>query len=85
VFALFIVGFSLIDIFITFGTRGNQIHTNIVTILIVIDIIWAINKVIDVLVEHYLAPLTAKTQSKLDDHLLPFVRKFLKVCVVVIE
>jgi len=84
VFALFIVGFSLIDIFITFGTRGNQIHTNIVTILIVIDIIWAINKVIDVLVEHYLAPLTAKTQSKLDDHLLPFVRKFLKVCVVVI-
>ena len=84
VFALFIVGFRLIDSFITFGVRGNQIFNHITTILIVIDIIWAINKVIDVLVEHYLAPLTAKTQSKLDDHLLPFVRKFLKICVIVI-
>jgi len=84
VFALFIVGFRLIDSFITFGVRGNQIFNHITTILIVIDIIWAINKVIDVLVQHYLAPLTAKSKSTLDDHLLPFVRKFLKVCVVVI-
>jgi len=84
VFALFIVGFSLMDKFITFGVRGNQIFNHVTTILIVIDIIWAINKVIDVLVEHYLAPLTAKTQSKLDDHLLPFVRKFLKIIVIVI-
>jgi len=84
VFALFIIGFRMIDSFITFGVRGNQIFNHITTILIVIDIIWAINKVIDVLVEHYLAPLTAKTQSKLDDHLLPFVRKFLKIIVILI-
>jgi len=84
VFALFIVGFSLIDSFLTFGTRGNQIFNHITTILIVIDIIWAINKVIDVLVEHYLAPLTAKKKSRLDDHLLPFVRKFFKVIVILI-
>jgi len=84
VFALFIVGFKLITNFVSFGTRGQQIHDNVVMILIVIDIIWALNKVIDVLVEHYLAPLTAKSKSTLDDHLLPFVRKFFKVLVILV-
>ncbi len=84
VFALFIVGFKLMANFITFGVRGTQIHANIVEILIVIDIIWACMRLTDVFVEHYLSPLTAKSKSKLDDHLLPFVRKFFKIVIVVI-
>ncbi len=84
VFALFIVGFKLTTVFISLDTRGQEIHDNIVMILIVINCVWALNKVIDVLVEHYLTPLTAKSKSKLDDHLLPFVRKFFKVVVFII-
>jgi len=84
VFALFIVGFKLTAVFITFGVRGQEIHSNIVEMLIVIDVIWACMRLTDVFVEHYLAPLTAKSKSKLDDHLLPFVRKFFKIVIVVI-
>ena len=84
VFALFIVGFKLTTLFISLGTRGQEIHNNIVMVLIVINCIWALNKVTDVLVEHYLAPLTAKSKSKLDDHLLPFVRKFFKVLIFIV-
>jgi MscS family membrane protein len=83
VFALFIIGFKLMANFVTFGIRGQEIHSHIVLILIVIDLIWATNKVIDVLVEHYLSPLTAKSKSKLDDQLLPFVRKFFKILVII--
>jgi MscS family membrane protein len=84
VFALFIIGFKLTAIFIDFGTRGQEIHTNIVEILIVLNIIWACVRLTDVFVEHYLTPLTARSKSKLDDHLLPFVRKFFKIVIVVI-
>jgi len=84
VFALFIIGFKLMTTFLTLGVRGQEVHSNIVMILIVIDIIWACSRLTDVFVEHYLTPLTAKTESKLDDHLLPFVRKFFKIIIVVI-
>lgn len=84
VFALFIVGFKFMTTFLTLGTRGQEIHTHIVTILIVINIIWACTRLTDVFVEHYLTPLTAKSKSKLNDHLLPFVRKFFKIIIVVI-
>ncbi len=84
VFALFIVGFKLTTNFISLSVRGQEIHSNVVMTLIVINCVWALNKVTDVLVKHYLAPLTAKSKSKLDDHLLPFVRKFFKVLIFII-
>ncbi|MGV8087111.1 MAG: mechanosensitive ion channel family protein [Candidatus Woesearchaeota archaeon] len=84
VFALFIVGFKLTANFIVLGLRGQEIHANIVMILIVINIMWACIRLIDVFVEHYLTPLTAKTKSRMDEHLLSFVKKFFKVIIVLI-
>ncbi|MGV8141378.1 MAG: mechanosensitive ion channel family protein [Candidatus Woesearchaeota archaeon] len=84
VFALFIIGFKMMGLYLNFGTRGQQIHANILTILIIINIIWAATKLMDAIIEHYLRPLTSKTKSRLDDQLLPFVRKFLKVVIILI-
>ncbi|HEY9706309.1 MAG TPA: mechanosensitive ion channel family protein [Allocoleopsis sp.] len=84
VFALFIVGFKTASNVIYLGIRGQEIVTNIITILVVWNFTWVIIKLLDVLMDHYLAPLTSKKESALDDQLLPFVRKFLKFVAIVI-
>jgi len=84
VFAITIIGMRISSLYLNFGVRGYEILHNIFTILIVWNIIWILNKLIDALVDHYISPLTSKTKSQLDDHLLPFMRKFLKVVVILI-
>ncbi|MGV8171913.1 MAG: mechanosensitive ion channel family protein, partial [Candidatus Woesearchaeota archaeon] len=84
VFAITILGLYISSSMLDFGERGYQVLHNVFTILIVWNIIWIINKIIDALVEHYMAPLTNKSKSQLDNHLLPFVRKFLKIVVVIL-
>ncbi|HYD03291.1 MAG TPA: mechanosensitive ion channel family protein [Alphaproteobacteria bacterium] len=86
IFAIFVIGFRSASSFIDLGYRGYEILQNIMTILVVMNVVWVINRLIDVLMNQYLAPLTSKgkSSSKLDDQLLPFVRKFLKVVVVII-
>lgn len=84
VFAITILGLYISSLYLDFGQEGFVRRNHIFTVLIVINTIWVLNKAIDALVEHYLAPLTNKTKSSLDDHLLPFVRKFLKVIVVLL-
>jgi MscS family membrane protein len=84
VFALFIVGFKTATNVIYLGTRGQEIVTNIITVLVVWNCTWIIIKLLDVLMNHYLAPLTCKKESALDEQLLPFVRKFLKFVVIVV-
>lgn len=49
-----------------------------------IGVAWLIMRFIDSLVKYYLLPFTAKTESDLDDHLLPIVRKILNIIIVVI-
>lgn len=53
-------------------------------ILILINIAWLVNRLIDSLMQEYLVPLVQKTDNDLDDQLLPIVRKTLKVTVWII-
>lgn len=50
-------------------------------ILIAINITWLIARLIDAIIEEYIVPLTEKTESDLDDQILPVVRKSLKVAI----
>lgn len=43
--------------------------------LIVFNIAWLINRVLDSLIDEYLVPIVAKTEGDLDDQLLPLLRK----------
>ena len=47
-------------------------------ILIAINITWLIARLFDAIIEEYVVPLTEKTESDLDDQILPVVRKALK-------
>jgi MscS family membrane protein len=52
-------------------------------VLLAADVVWFLFRVVDVAVE-YLSRMVKRTQSKLDDQLVPLVRKALKVTIGVI-
>ena len=50
-------------------------------LIITFNIAWFLTRLIDSLIEEYLVPLVDKTETKLDDQLLPIARKSLKVAI----
>jgi len=52
--------------------------------LIILDLMWLALKLIDGFIEHIIIPLAEKTKSKLDDQLIPVVRKLAKGAVILI-
>ncbi len=54
---------------------------NVTQVLIVLSFAWLIARLLDSLFKQYLAPLAAKTESDLDDQLLPIVSKGTKIVV----
>ncbi len=47
-------------------------------ILIAINITWLIARLVDAIIQEYIVPLTEKTESNLDDQIIPIVRKGLR-------
>lgn len=47
-------------------------------ILLAINITWFIARLVDAIIEEYIVPLTEKTESDLDDQILPIVKKGLR-------
>lgn len=47
-------------------------------VLIAINITWLIARLVDAIIQEYIVPLTEKTESDLDDQILPIVRKGLR-------
>lgn len=54
---------------------GHVWINRIYYLLIIFNIAWLINRVIDALIEEYLVPIIEKSESDLDDQLLPILRK----------
>jgi len=50
-------------------------------LLIIFNIAWLINRVLDALIEEYLVPIIERSESDLDDQLLPILRKGLHAAV----
>lgn len=53
-------------------------------VLIIINIAWLFARLIDALIEEYLVPLVEKSDSSLDDQLLPILRKAIRITIWVI-
>lgn len=54
---------------------------NIYFFLVTINIAWFLSRLLDALMEEYLVPLVEKTESDLDDQLLPIARKALRITI----
>jgi MscS family membrane protein len=53
-------------------------------ILIIFNIAWVINRLFDSFVQEYIVPFTERTDSDLDDQLLPVIRRGIKITVWVL-
>jgi MscS family membrane protein len=62
-------------------SHTRQFVNHLFNFLLVINLTWLVARVVDALIEEYVVPLTEKTESDLDDQLLPLFRKGLKIIV----
>ena len=62
----------------------DRVTDRVITFIVILVITWAIARLLDDLISQYLVPAVAKSDSKLDDQLLPILRKASKVIVWII-
>jgi MscS family membrane protein len=61
---------------IAHGWMGNILH-----FLVILTLAWLVSRLLDAFYREYLVPVAAKTETDLDDQLLPIVRKGTKMAV----
>lgn len=87
VFAIILVAIYYAITTLTFSETAHKWIGDIYMILIVINVAWLITRMLDALVKQYVVPLTDKSETDLDDQLLPIMRKGIKIiiwCVAII-
>ncbi len=80
-FFIVILGFFAGYQFLVFPQNINDTFYSIIKVLIMLDIIWFILRFIDSFFERIIAPITSKTKTKLDDQLVPWIKKALKITI----
>ncbi|TNE77174.1 MAG: mechanosensitive ion channel family protein [Bacteroidetes bacterium] len=78
VYAIGILGFYLGFQRLTFGAGVDGFFRHMFTFLFTLNITWLVVRTVDALVEEYIVPLVEKSESDLDDQLMPLIRKLFK-------
>ena len=81
IYGLAIIGFYWGFHRLYFGEQVDAFFDHVFTIIFALNITWLIARVADSLIEEYVVPLVSKTESDLDDQLLPLLRKLLKAII----
>jgi MscS family membrane protein len=80
-FALIILGIWYSLKTLNFSDSGEKFISTVYYLLITFDIAWFVVRFIDSVIERYIVPFTKETETKLDDQLLPLVRKAIKALI----
>ncbi|HHE36474.1 MAG TPA: mechanosensitive ion channel family protein [Candidatus Woesearchaeota archaeon] len=64
---------------LAFSEKAHAFLNNVFLVLITLSITWVIINLIDSFIEFYLKPMAARTKSDLDDHLIPIIRRLIKI------
>ncbi len=70
--------------FLTLNEGGVKFFHNVVITLLAITATWFLVRFFDMLITAYIEPITEKSKSKLDDQILPIVRKSVKTVILVL-
>jgi MscS family membrane protein len=81
VLAVVIAGIWYGLLMLTMSSAAKQIVDDVVYALLILNAAWLITRVFDALIKEYLLPFAQKTESDLDDHLVPIVSKGVKVSI----
>ncbi len=78
VYGIVILGFYWGFTRLHFNESVDSFFANVFMILFILNVTWLIARVIDSLIEEYIVPIVTKSESNLDDQLLPILRKTIK-------
>ena len=81
VFAFIILGIWYALQTLHFNQSTSDFISTVYYILIIFDIAWFIVRIFDAMIERYIVPFTKQTETKLDDQLLPILRKGIKASI----
>jgi len=70
------------NFFLTLPPEMNATFSNILGLLIIVDVAWFLINIVDGIIQHIIVPFTKKTKTKMDDQLIPIVSKVLKAAIV---
>jgi len=82
-FSISCIGIYYAVRYLTFNETIENLVNNLLKVLIIVVVAYALYKLCDVLAQYFLA-VARKTETKLDDMLVPIVRKSLKVLIVML-
>jgi MscS family membrane protein len=83
-FTIFIVALWYGERLLTMSEGFGDLYGKIVTILFLINIAWYLMRFLGGLMVHYIEPLTEKTDTDLDDHMLPIMKKLINFVIIAI-
>jgi len=81
VYGLVIIGFYWGFHRLEFGVGVDNFFKHLFTIIFALNITWLVVRVIDSIIEEYIVPIVSKSESDLDDQLIPVIRKMAKVII----
>lgn len=84
VILLFTVSIYIGERFLTLDKTATEIFDNLIFVLISITVTWFVLRFFDMLVSEYVEPLVSKSESKLDDQILPIIRKSIKTVIILV-
>lgn len=70
--------------FLTLGETAKKVFNDLFLVLIAMTITWFVVRLVDMLIKHYLEPLVEKSESKLDDQILPILRKSARIVILLL-
>ena len=77
VYAIGIIGFYWAFQYLKFGEGVDNFFVATFTIVFTLNVTWLLVRTLDAIIEEYLTTIVSKSESDLDDQLLPLVRKLL--------
>jgi len=80
-FAIIIFGVWYALKLLTLPEGLEKLISQVYYILIIFDIAWLLNRLVEAIIKEYLKPLVEKSETDLDDQLLPIIAKSVKVTI----
>ncbi len=84
IFTIFIVTFHFARQVLTLSDTISNGFDKLIAILIILNAAWYLIRFLDSLLVYYIQPLAEKTETDLDDHLLPLLKRIVKIVVIAI-
>lgn len=80
---MFVIGLNYGLGMLTFEEGIQSFVSNVLSVLSSLIVVWFVIRIVDVLLKEYLAPLASKSESTLDDEMMPIISKVVKAVILV--